>query len=207
MTDGAEIVRNEIVELAKEGVSCIQFDEGFIGYLRTDLNQAGNANIGDREAELERDIALENSVYDAVKSLGVTTAMHMCRGSRITHQKGGGTYDWLAERLFGAVHVDRFLLEYDDTERVGGYEPLRHLPKGKIAVLGIVSSKDAAVETRETLLKEIERAAKFCPIEQLALTTQCGFQGASDRNGAHVSVDIQKRKLARIAEVAHEVWG
>ena len=97
------------------------------------------------------------------------------------------------------------MLEYD-TEAVGGFEPLRFLPKGKIVVLGLVSSKEPRVETRDELLRRIEEAARFCSIEQLALTSQCGFQGSATRDGAHLDQETQWRKLERIVETANEVW-
>ena len=92
------------------------------------------------------------------------------------------------------------------TERAGGFEPLRYMPKGKIAVLGLVSSKEPQLEKQETLLRRIEEAAKFCPIEQLALSPQCGFQGAADRDGAHMTIDEQRRKLELVVETARKVW-
>ncbi len=132
--------------------------------------------------------------------------MHLCRGSRITWIDGKGSYDWLAERLLDQLHVDRFLLEYD-TALVGGFAPLRFLPKGKIVVLGLISSKKGQLEDRSDVLRRIDEAAKVVPIDQLALSTQCGFQGAADRDGAHMTMDEERRKLELVVDVAHAVWG
>jgi 5-methyltetrahydropteroyltriglutamate--homocysteine methyltransferase len=98
------------------------------------------------------------------------------------------------------------VLEYD-TDVVGNFEPLRFLPKGKVVALGLVSSKEPRLETRDELMRRIEEAARFCSIEQLALTSQCGFQGAAAADGAHVELDTQWRKLELIVRTAEEVWG
>lgn len=199
------IISGEMLQLASEGVAYVQLDLGFNVYVDNErfeeLERAGN----NPEEALKRDIAADNSCYDLLPD-GVIRAMHLCRGSRTSWSGGTGGYDWLAERLFDQLHVDRFLLEYD-TERSGGFEPLRYMPKGKITVLGLVSSKAPQLEKQETLLRRIEEAAKFCPIDQLALSPQCGFQGAADRDGAHMTIDEQRRKLELVVETARKVWG
>ena len=205
--DAAEITKGEIAKLCDEGVSYIQLDEGFLAYVRDDFRASLKQQGLDPDIELQKDIDAENDVYDVANKKGVTTALHICRGSRITFHKGQGAYDWLAERLFRSLQVDRYLLEYDDTSRVGGYEPLRHLPKGKVVVLGLVSSKDAPLEHLDSLLREIEKASKFCSTDQLAISAQCGFHAAADRNGAHITMDQQKRKLELMVSVAAKVWG
>jgi methionine synthase II (cobalamin-independent) len=115
-----------------------------------------------------------------------------------------GSYDAIAERLFSELPHDRFLLEYD-SPRAGSFAPLRFLPKGKVAVLGLVSTKVPELETVEVLKRRIDEAAKVVPLEQLAISPQCGF--ASDVVGNLVSVDDQKRKLERVVETARQVWG
>jgi 5-methyltetrahydropteroyltriglutamate--homocysteine methyltransferase len=132
--------------------------------------------------------------------------MHLCRGSRISWLDGEGGYDWLAERLLDQLRVDRFLLEYD-TEQVGGFAPLRFLPKGKVVVLGLISSKKPQLERRDDVLRRIDDAAKVVPVDQLALSTQCGFQGAADRDGAHMDLDAERRKLELVVACARAVWG
>ena len=118
-----------------------------------------------------------------------------------------GSYEPVAERLFGEVDVDRFLLEYD-TDRAGGFEPLRFVPKGRTVVLGLVSSKFPELESKDDLRRRIDEAARYVPMEQLALSPQCGFaSNASSTPGNVLTVDEQRRKLELVAETARLVWG
>lgn len=203
--DLVALVAAELAALVRDGAAYLQLDEGFNAYVddawRERLAAAGRS----LEAQLAVDLAADNACYDAVRGSGVTLAAHLCRGSRIGWVDGRGSYDWLAERLLDQLHVDRFLLEYDTT-LVGDFAPLRFLPKGKVVVLGLISSKKPLLEPRETILRRIEEAARVVPIEQLALSTQCGFQGAADRDGAHMSIDQERRKLELVVSVAREVW-
>ena len=203
--DTTAIVRDEMLALVNDGCAYVQLDEGFNSYVNPDWRGELERDGHDPIDVLTKDIAADNACYDAIEGK-MTRAMHLCRGSRVSWAHGAGTYDWLAERLFDQRHVDRFLLEYD-TEVVGGFEPLRFVPKGKVVVLGLVSAKEAELETVDYLLGRINDAAKYCPVEQLALSTQCGFQGAAMRDGAHMTIDQEKRKLELIVEVAHKVWG
>lgn len=204
--DLAQIVRGEMVALAGDGASYLQLDEGFNAYVDEDWRAKLVADGRSVEDQLAKDLAADNSCYDAVRGTGVTLAMHLCRGSRISWIDGKGSYDWLAERLLDQLHVDRFLLEYD-TALVGGFEPLRFLPKDKIVVLGLISSKKPQLEDRDDILRRIDEAAKIVPVEQLALSTQCGFQGAADRDGRHMHIDEERRKLELVVDVARTVWG
>ncbi|MDB5532998.1 MAG: 5-methyltetrahydropteroyltriglutamate--homocysteine methyltransferase [Hyphomicrobiales bacterium] len=205
--DVCEIVKQEMQALVNEGARYLQLDEGFTIYAEPERMRM-MANVReDPEQALERDIALENACYDAVRKEGVTLAMHLCRGSRAGIARGRGDYDWLAMHLFDRLHVDRFLLEYDNETRVGGFEPLRHMPKGKVAVLGLVSSADPKLENQDDLLSRIDEASKFCSLDQLAISSQCGFQGAGSRDGAHMTIDDEKRKLELLADTARKVWG
>lgn len=203
--DIVEIVRGEMQALIKEGASYLQLDEGFTIYADPERMKLMESTLDDPELALAEDIASENACYDAVRATGVTLAMHLCRGSRASFARGRGSYDWLAEHLFDRLHVDRFLLEYD-SDRVGGFEPLRHVPKGKIVVLGLVSSTDPRLESQDELLRRIESASKYCPVDRLAISSQCGFQGSASRDGAHMSIDQQRRKLELIADTARKVW-
>jgi 5-methyltetrahydropteroyltriglutamate--homocysteine methyltransferase len=203
LRDVISIMRAEMQALVRDGVAYIQLDEGFVFYVSEWL-RAKQGTEADLESALAADIIAENACYDAVKG-DVTVAMHICRGSRVSYMHGMEGYDWLAERLFAALNVDRYLLEYDLD--YSGFEALRHVPKGKIAVLGLISSKEPQLESRDELLRRIDEAAKYCPIEQLALTTQCGFQAAADRDGAHIGYEIQWRKLELMMETARKVWG
>jgi 5-methyltetrahydropteroyltriglutamate--homocysteine methyltransferase len=203
LNDVVTITREEMVALADDGTSYIQLDEGFAYYVSTLAQRL--AKVQDLERALEADIAAENKCYDAVNGR-TTVAMHICRGSRNSFssadEKG---YDWLAERLFNALHVDRFLLEYD-LDYDAGFSPLRFMPKGKIAVLGLISTKTSRVESVDELCRRIDQASKYCPVDQLALTTQCGFQAAADRDGAHVDFAAQWQKLEVMMSTAHKVW-
>lgn len=206
LADTTKIVQGEVEALAKQGVPYVQLDEGFTFYVDRAQGEA-YADGRSREEAIEADIAAENTCYAAARAAGAVTAMHLCRGSRASFRRGSGGYDWLAERLLDRLDVDRFLLEYDDNERVGGFEPLRNMPKGKVAVLGLVNSTKPELEKRDDLMRKIEAAAKFCAVEQLAISSQCGFQGAGTRDGAHMTADQQWRKLELIVETARKVWG
>ena len=203
--DLVEIISAEMLQLTSEGVAYIQLDMGFSVYVINERFEEFERAGSNPEYELQRDIAADNLCYDLLPPT-IIRAMHLCRGSRTSWSGGIGGYDWLAERLFDQLHVDRFLLEYD-TERAGGFEPLRFMPKGKVAVLGLVSSKAPGLEKQEALLRRIDEASKFCPIDQLALSPQCGFQGAADRDGAHMTIEEQRRKLELVVETAHKIWG
>ena len=135
---------------------------------------------------------------------GVTLAIHLCRGNNRSHWYAEGGYDAIAERLFHELTVDRFLLEYDD-ERSGSFAPLRFVPRDKTVVLGLVSSKRAALESKQDLLRRIEQAAKVIPLEQLALSPQCGF--ASTMEGNDLTEADQWAKLRLVVETAREVLG
>lgn len=203
--DTVAILRAEVEALAADGVSYLQLDEGFTGYVRPGWLDALRSQGIDPEQALAADIAADNACYDAARARGMTTAMHLCRGSR-TNARNTGSYDWLAERLFDQLHVDRFLLEYD-SEAAGGFEPLRFVPPGKVAVLGLVTTKDARLEAEDELVRRVEAAARFCPLERLAISPQCGFQGAANADGARMTVDDQQRKLELVVRVARRIWG
>lgn len=134
----------------------------------------------------------------------VTLALHVCRGNNQSKWYAEGGYENIAEHLFAALPVDRFLLEYD-TARAGAFEPLRFIPPGKMAVLGLISSKDPALEPPETLRRRIDEAAAYVPLENLALSPQCGF--ASTAAGNLLTEEQQWRKLALVSEICAQVWG
>ena len=141
----------------------------------------------------------------AGKPEGMTVCTHMCRGNFRSAWVAEGGYDHVAEALFGELAVDGFFLEYDDA-RSGGFEPLRFVPKGsKRVVLGLVTSKRAALESKDDLKRRIGEAAKFAPLDQLCISGQCGF--ASTEEGNVLTEDEQWAKLRRIVEVAQDVWG
>ena len=127
----------------------------------------------------------------------------MCRGNNRSASRSEGGYDVIAEKAFSRLNVDRFLLEYD-TKRAGGFEPLRFVPDGKTVVLGLISSKDPTLESMDSLQRRIDEAARYVPIENLAISPQCGF--ASTAPGNMLTQDQQLRKLELVVEVAHKVW-
>jgi 5-methyltetrahydropteroyltriglutamate--homocysteine methyltransferase len=153
-------------------------------------------------ARLERSMMADNAVIGGVK--GVTFGMHLCRGNVRSMWHREGSYDMIAERLFNTLKHQRFLLEYD-TERAGGFEPLRFVPGGKTVVLGLVSTKVPALESADELKRRIDDAARYLPLEQLALSPQCGF--SSNIVGNLLSEEDQWRKFDLIRQVAQDVWG
>jgi 5-methyltetrahydropteroyltriglutamate--homocysteine methyltransferase len=199
------IMRDEINALIDEGVRYIQMDS--LRYvlpladpeLRARMLEQGE----DPEALLDEAIACDNACLEGVKRDGVTIALHMCRGNNRSAWAAEGAYDSIAEKAFSKLNVDRFLLEYDD-ERSGGFEPLMHLPKGKQVVLGLISSKVPQLEDVDTLCKRIDEASRYVPLEDLALSPQCGF--ASLAPGNLLTFDDQRRKLELVVETARKVW-
>jgi 5-methyltetrahydropteroyltriglutamate--homocysteine methyltransferase len=133
----------------------------------------------------------------------VTFGIHLCRGNQRSMWHREGSYDEIAERLLNELNYDRFLFEYD-TPRAGGFEPLRFLPKGKVIVLGLVSTKVPELESVDELKRRIDLAAKYAPLEQIAISPQCGF--SSDVVGNLISAEDQQRKLERVVETARQVW-
>jgi 5-methyltetrahydropteroyltriglutamate--homocysteine methyltransferase len=155
------------------------------------------------EAALDEAIRADNACFEAARRDGVTLGIHLCRGNNRSHWYAEGGYDAIAEKLFGTLAVDRFLLEYDD-ERSGTFEPLRFVPKGKTVVLGLISSKKPQLESADQLLKRIGEAAKYVPMENLALSPQCGF--ASTMEGNLLTEDEQWSKLRVVVETARRAW-
>ncbi|MCI0441142.1 MAG: hypothetical protein L0177_18725 [Chloroflexi bacterium] len=158
----------------------------------------------DPDRAFEEAVNADNACLDGARREGVTLAFHVCRGNNQSKWYAQGGYGPIAERLFGSLAVDRFLLEYD-TERAGTFEPLRFVPQGKMVVLGLLSSKEPKLESQDDLLRRIDEAARYVPIERLALSPQCGF--ASTQAGNLLTEDEQWRKLELVVETARKVWG
>jgi 5-methyltetrahydropteroyltriglutamate--homocysteine methyltransferase len=158
------------------------------------------------EQMLDMTVSMDRAVVEAAKAKNpdATIAMHFCRGNNRSAWMGEGSYEPVAERLFGEVGVDRFLLEYD-SERAGGFEPLRHMPAGRTVMLGLVSTKTPQLESPDDLRRRIDAAAEHVPLENLGITTQCGF--ASTASGNLLTVDEQRRKLELVVQTAQKVWG
>jgi 5-methyltetrahydropteroyltriglutamate--homocysteine methyltransferase len=200
------ILQREVQALVDEGVSYIQLDSLHYvirlvdpGY-RQRLQETG----ADPDKELDETIAADNASLQAARRPGVTVGLHMCRGNNRSAWIAAGGYEAIAEKAFNTLQVDRFLLEYD-TERAGGFEPLRFVPPGKTVVLGLISSKEPQLESQDLLRRRIDEAAQYVPIENLALSPQCGF--ASTAPGNLLTWDEQRRKLELVAETARRVWG
>jgi 5-methyltetrahydropteroyltriglutamate--homocysteine methyltransferase len=206
LRDLVEIISEEVRWLVSQGVTYIQFDAPFYTYYLDPAQRAEMKQHGiDPDREFAAAIEGDNAVMEGVDRSGVTFAMHVCRGNHGGRWYTEGSYDVIAEKLFGSLNVDRFLLEYDD-ERSGGFEPLRFVPQGKTVVLGLVTTKTGTMESEETLRRRIDEAAKFVPLENLALSPQCGFASVA-AFGNPLTMDDQWRKLALVAETARKVWG
>jgi 5-methyltetrahydropteroyltriglutamate--homocysteine methyltransferase len=205
LRDLVEITRDEIAWLRAEGVRYIQLDAPFYSHYLDPIRRARMSAEGvDPDRELENAIAGDNASFEGISREGVTLALHVCRGNRQSMWFAEGGYDAIAEKVFGLLDVDTFLLEYDN-DRAGGFEPLRLVPRDKTVVLGLITSKEPALESQDQLLRRIDQAARFVPVERLALSPQCGF--ASTAAGNLISMDDQWRKLALVAETARKVWG
>lgn len=199
------IMKQELTILATEGVKYIQIDAPrYSYYIDPKWRPYIQTEMGlDPNASLEEAIRADNACLGAARAPGVTLAMHLCRGNNRSHWYAGGGYDPIAEKMFGTIKVDRFLLEYDDA-RSGTFEPLRFIPKGKTVVLGLVSSKRPELESKRDLIRRIDEASRYVPLDDLAISPQCGF--ASTMEGNLLSEDDQWAKLRLVAEIAREVW-
>jgi 5-methyltetrahydropteroyltriglutamate--homocysteine methyltransferase len=205
LSDLARIIREELRALADEGVPYLQLDAPQYGnYLDGELREGLRRAGIDPDRALDEAIAADNACLEGVKREGVSLALHVCRGNNTSRWFAEGGYDPIAERLFSGLEVDRFLLEYD-SERAGGFEPLRYVPKGKTVVLGLITTKEARLESQDELLRRIEEAARYVPPEHLALSPQCGF--ASAAAGNRLTADDQRRKLELVVNTARRVWG
>lgn len=204
--DIVEIVKAEMARLAAEGVKYIQIDAPrYSYYMDPKWREWIRANMRtDPEGALVEAAAADNACLAAARRPGVTLAIHLCRGNSRSHWYAEGGYDAVAEKLFGTLGVDRFLLEYDDP-RSGTFEPLRFVPKDKVVVLGLVSSKLPQLEDADSLIRRIHEAAKYFPLENLALSPQCGF--ASTADGNLLTEEEQWAKLRRVVETSRRVWG
>jgi 5-methyltetrahydropteroyltriglutamate--homocysteine methyltransferase len=201
----AEIMKSEMEQLADEGVRYIQIDAPRYSYFMDpkwrDWMQR-EMRI-DPDAMLDASIEADNRCFQAAQREGVTLAIHLCRGNNRSQWYAEGGYDAIAEKMFGTLAVDRFLLEYDDA-RSGTFEPLRFVPKGKTVVLGFVSTKHPQMEIPSELIRRIEKASQHVPLEGLALSPQCGF--ASTMEGNLLTEDQQWAKLRLVVETARQVW-
>jgi 5-methyltetrahydropteroyltriglutamate--homocysteine methyltransferase len=202
LTEVRDVIRQEVRDVVALGCDYVQLDAPNYGNLcDPNLRAAMEATGRDLDAELEFDVALDNSVFEGVP--GLTRAMHVCRGNAAGHWAGTGGYDVIAERLFGGLELDRLLLEYD-TPRAGGFEALRHVRPETTVVLGLITTKTGALEPESAVEARIGEASAVVPMERLALSPQCGF--ASVEWGNPISPAEQEAKLRLVVDLARRAW-
>jgi 5-methyltetrahydropteroyltriglutamate--homocysteine methyltransferase len=194
----------EVQRLADQGCTYLQLDDTSLAYLNDPAQRAEIAERGEDAEHLH--LRYIRQVNDAISARpeGMSVTTHMCRGNFRSSWAAEGGYDFVAEALFSELAVDGFFLEYDD-ERSGGFEPLRFVPKGKMVVLGLVTTKSGQLENPDDLKRRIDEAARYVPLDQLCLSPQCGF--SSTVEGNVLTQAEQRAKLQLIVQTAHDVWG
>jgi len=202
--DVATAYGDELRSLAAAGCTYVQMDDTNLAYLCDEKMREAARQRGDDPNELPHRYAWFINKVVAQKPAGMTLAMHLCRGNFKSTHAAAGNYEPVAEALLSEMNLDAYFLEYDD-ERSGDFRPLRFLPKGKLVVLGLVTTKFGEMETKDALKRRIDEAAKYAPLEQLALSPQCGF--SSTVHGNNIAVEAQRSKLRLVVETADEVWG
>ncbi len=201
--DLAQVYREELAELGRMGARYVQLDEVPLAMLCDPrVRDAVRARGEDPDALVTTYVRAINSAL-AARPAAMITALHLCRGNFKASYLSEGGYEAVAEQIFGAIEVDAFLLEFD-TQRAGGFAPLRFVPKQKLAILGLVSSKRPELESPDALMQRIDQASKVAPLEQLGLSPQCGF--ASTAGGNPLSLEDQEAKLRLVVDVAHRIW-
>jgi 5-methyltetrahydropteroyltriglutamate--homocysteine methyltransferase len=202
--DVAKAYGDELKSLADAGCTYVQMDDTNLAYLCDEKMREAARSRGDDPNELPHRYAKFINKVVAHKPAGMTLAMHLCRGNFKSTHAAAGNYEPVAEALLAEMNLDAFFLEYDD-ERSGDFRPLRYLPKGKIVVLGLVTTKFGEMESKDALKRRIEEAAQYAPLDQLCLSPQCGF--SSTVHGNNIAVEAQRAKLRLVVETAQEVWG
>jgi 5-methyltetrahydropteroyltriglutamate--homocysteine methyltransferase len=202
--DVAACYRDEIKSLADAGCTYLQLDDTNLAYLCDPKMREGAKTRGDDPNELPKRYAKLINAAIAGRPKGMAVGIHLCRGNFKSAWVAEGGYEPVAQVLFNELNVDGYFLEYDDA-RSGDFSPLRFVPKGKIVVLGLVTSKVPDLESKDTLKRRIDEAARFVPLEQLCLSPQCGF--SSTVHGNQLTPDAQAAKVRLIVDTAREVWG
>jgi len=202
--DIAKAYRDEIADLAAAGCTYLQLDDTNLAYLCDTKMREGAKARGDDPDELPRRYAKLINAAIANRPASMTVCVHLCRGNFKSAWAAEGGYEPVAEVLFNELAVDGYFLEYDDA-RSGDFAPLRHVPKGKTVVLGLVSTKLDRMETKDDIKHRIDLASKFMPVEQMAVSPQCGF--SSTVHGNDIAVATQAAKLRLCIDVARDVWG
>jgi 5-methyltetrahydropteroyltriglutamate--homocysteine methyltransferase len=202
LIDAAGILASEAQALAREGTPYIQLDAPLYTHWADTSLKAKYCNLGfDMDRFLDDAIAAENIILDAARP--AVTGVHLCRGNSMGRWLAEGGYEPIAEKLFNELRCDRLLLEYDSS-RAGDFAPLRHVPKAKVVVLGLITTKHGDLESQDEIMRQIDKAAQYVPLEQLALSPQCGF--ASSGRGNPLTEEQQWRKLELVAVVARKAW-
>jgi 5-methyltetrahydropteroyltriglutamate--homocysteine methyltransferase len=202
--DVANAYGDELRSLAAAGCTYVQMDDTNMAYLCDEKMREAARQRGDDPNELPHRYAKFINKVVAQKPAGMTLAMHLCRGNFKSTHAAAGNYEPVAEALLAEMNLDAYFMEYDD-DRSGDFRPLRFLPKGKIVVLGLVTTKFGEMESKDALKRRIDEASKHAPLEQLCLSPQCGF--SSTVHGNNIAVEAQRNKLRLVVEVAQEVWG
>jgi 5-methyltetrahydropteroyltriglutamate--homocysteine methyltransferase len=202
--DLARAYREEVAALGNLGCEFIQLDDTNLAYLCDENLRARTRDIGEDPDQLPKLYADLINRSIASKPASMAIGIHLCRGNFRSAWVAEGGYDPVAEVLFNELDIDTYFLEYDD-ERSGGFEPLRFVPKNKTVVLGLISSKVPALESKDEIKRRIEEASKFCDLDQLALSPQCGFSSTAEGNA--ITPEDQLAKLRLVVEIAEEVWG
>ena len=194
----------EMKAMAELGCTYLQLDDTSLATINDPAHRAQIAARGDDAEHLH--LVFIDRLNDVIahKPEGMTITTHMCRGNYRSAWAAEGSYDFVGEALFGGLNVDGFFVEFDD-ERSGGFEPLRFLPKGKVVVLGLVTTKTGELESKDELKRRVEEATKFVDIDQICISPQCGF--ASTMEGNDLTPEQQAAKLRLIVETAEEIWG
>jgi 5-methyltetrahydropteroyltriglutamate--homocysteine methyltransferase len=195
---------DEVGRLSEIGCTYLQFDDTSLAYLNDPTQREEIAKRGE-DADHQHEIyirTINRALQD--KPAGMTVTAHMCRGNFRSSWVASGGYDFVAEALFNELNIDGYFMEYDD-DRSGGFEPLRFVPKGKIVVLGLVTTKSGELETKDDLKRRLEAAGKFLDLDQICLSPQCGFSSTVEGNA--LTRDQQIAKLSLVVETAEEVWG
>jgi 5-methyltetrahydropteroyltriglutamate--homocysteine methyltransferase len=202
--DLAVAYAEEVRVLAAQGCTYLQLDDTSLAYLNDPKQRELVKSQGDDgDKQHLRNIAEINAALKG-RPEGLTVTTHMCRGNFRSSWAAEGGYDYVAEALFSSLEVDGFFLEFDDA-RSGGFEPLRFVPPGKVVVLGLVTTKRPQLESKDDLKRRIEEASRYVPLEQLALSPQCGFSSTVEGNA--LTLEDQRAKLRLVVETAQEVWG
>jgi 5-methyltetrahydropteroyltriglutamate--homocysteine methyltransferase len=196
--------RHHLKDLPTAGCTYVQLDDTNLAYLCDEKMREGARARGDDPNELPLRYATLINNAIATRPAGMTACVHLCRGNFKSAWAAEGGYEPVAEVLFNELEVDGYFLEYDDA-RSGDFAPLRHVPKGKVVVLGLVSTKVGQLESKDDLKRRIDQAAKLVPLDQLCLSPQCGF--SSTVHGNDIMMESQAAKLRLVVETAREVWG